>query len=321
MRRRNYLASILVFAVAPLFAQSTDISPGVLDQKPSDVINRQLPDWIQLGGQQRLRFEGGYPGSYPAGKDYYLLYRTRIDLTVRPLHWLTLFGQGQDARIYLEDCASPAPPYKSAWSLRQAYVGLGNLENGRMALRVGRQEINLGDQRLVGSSDWSNASRTFDAVRLRLKSKAYRLDAFSASVVIHLADGFDRHVAGNNIHGLYGGLDRLIPGGTVEPYLLWRVAPVSLSPRSEVGPPGKLNQKTVGVRLNGRWAHGFDYNIEMARQFGSVGQDGISAWAGHWLVGKTFSSIRLKPRWVLEYNYASGDQNRFDGMRGTFDQI
>lgn len=321
MLRRNYLAPILVLAVAPLFGQSADTPTSVLDQKPSDLINRELPYWIRLGGQQRLRFEGLYPGSYAAGKDYYLLYRTRIDLTIKPFHWLTLFGQGQDARIYMEDRAKPAPPYKVSWGLRQAYVGLGNLENGRVSMIVGRQEINLGDQRLVGSSDWGNAARSFDAVRLRLRSKAYRLDAFSASVVNHVAAGFEHHTPGNNIHGLYGGLDRLVPGATVEPYLLWRVAPVSLSPTSEVGPPGKLNQKTIGVRLNGKWAHGFDYNVEMAKQFGRVGQDGISAWAGHWLVGKAFSSVWSKPRWVLEYNYASGDENRVDGTRGTFDQI
>ena len=31
-------------------------------------------------------------------------------------------------------------------------------------LKVGRQVINLGEQRLVGETPWSNVERTFDAV-------------------------------------------------------------------------------------------------------------------------------------------------------------
>ena len=109
--------------------------------------------------------------------------------------------------------------------IRQAYVRVGTKEDGPIALTVGRQEINLGEERLVGSSNWTNTARTFDAVRLRLNGGGFRFDAFSASVVDQRTSGFDHHTQGNNLHGLTGGLDRLIPGGIIEPYLLWRVAP------------------------------------------------------------------------------------------------
>jgi len=38
-------------------------------------------------------------------------------------------------------------------------------------------------ERPTSSGEWGNASRTFDAVRLRYESKDWRLDAFTSSVV------------------------------------------------------------------------------------------------------------------------------------------
>jgi hypothetical protein len=200
-------------------------------------------------------------------------------------------------------------------------VRFGKNEDGPIALTVGRQEINLGEERLVGSSNWTNTARTFDAVRLRMKGGGFRFDAFSASVVDQRSGGFDHHTQGNNLHGLTGGLDRIVPGGIIEPYLLWHVAPARMSTVLESGARAKLNQKTLGFRSKGKFRQGFDYNIEMAKQFGRSGEERISAWAGHWLLAKTFSSFRVTPRLIAEYNFASGDQNQKDNVRGTFDQI
>jgi hypothetical protein len=116
-------------------------------------------------------------------------------------------------------------------------------------------------------------------------------------------------------------LDSLLPGSTIEPYILWRLSPISFSPVTEHGVRGKLNEKTAGVRWTGKLPLGFDYNVEIAKQFGSLGLDPISAWAGHWLVGKKFASAKWQPRWLVEYNYASGDSSPADGTRGTFDQL
>jgi hypothetical protein len=200
-------------------------------------------------------------------------------------------------------------------------VQIGDAKNGPIALTAGRQEINLGDERLVGSSNWTNSARSFDAARLSLHHAGYRLDAFAASVVDQRDQELNHHTKGNNLHGLYGGLDSLLPGATIEPYLLWRLAPLSLSGATEHGGRGKLNEKTAGVRWVGKLPDGFDYNVEMAKQFGSFGLDGIDAWAGHWVVGKKFTSPKWQPRLVLEYNYASGDANPVDGTRGTFDEL
>ena len=91
----------------------------------------------------------------------------------------------------------------------------------------------------MGSPDWTNVARTFDAIRLTLAHRGYRLDAFSSSVVDARDQELDHHKQGNNLHGVYGGLDHLIPGATIEPYLFWRLAPLALSPATEHGGAGK----------------------------------------------------------------------------------
>ena len=315
--------SLICLVGCGAFAQQPIADPpaAALDRKPSEYLNERLPQWVQFSGEFRLRWEESGTSGFNNPEDSYLLGRTRFNLAIQPLPWLKFFGQSQDARAFFSNVPHPGSPYQDTWDIRQAYVQIGDAKNGPVALTVGRQEINLGDERLVGSSNWTNTARTFDAARLSLHHAGYRLEAFAASVVDQHDQELNHHTKGNNLHGLYGGLDSLLPGATIEPYFLWRLAPLSLSGATEHGGRGKLNEKTAGVRWTGKLPAGFDYNVEMAKQFGSFGLDGIDAWAGHWVAGKKFASVKWQPRWFLGYNYASGDANPADGTRGTFDQL
>jgi len=266
--------------------------PPTIDRRPSEYLNEQLPAWLQFGGEFRLRLEESAVSGFNNPEDGYLLGRTRFNVTIKPLPWLKFFGQSQDARAFFQDVPHPVAPFQDTWDLRQAYVELGDADKGPLALTVGRQEINFGEERLVGSSNWTNTARTFDAVRLSLHHAGYRLSAFASSVVDQHEQELNHHTKGNDLHGLYGGLESLIPGAVVEPFFLWRLAPVSISGS------GKLNEKTTGVRWVGKLPVGFDYDVEMAKQFGSIGLDDIDAWAGHWVLGKKFASWKWQPRWI-----------------------
>src|SRR5690242_19889759 len=231
--------------------------PTIRDQRPSDYLNEQLPRWLRLSGEFRTRFEQSGSSGFSNPEDDYLLARTRFNIAIQPVSWLKFFGQTQDSRGFFQDVGHPAPPYQDSWDIRQAYVEIGDAEKGPIAITTGRQEINLGDQRLVGSLDWTNTARSFDAVRVSVRHSGYRLDGFASSVVDQHDQELNHHTQGNNLHGLYGGLDSLIPAATIEPYILWRLAPLSLSPVTEHGGRGRLNQKTTGVGPNGKAPPGF----------------------------------------------------------------
>ena len=316
---RLLLAYLL--ASAALAQQPVADPVTAFDRKPSDYLNERLPSWLAFSGEFRLRFEHAGSSGINNPEEGFLLGRTRFDLAVQPLPWLKFFGEAQDARAYFQNVPHPGGSYQDTWDIRQAYVQLGDAQSGPIALTLGRQEINLGDQRLVGSSNWTNTARSFDAARLSLHHAGLRLEAFAASVVDERDQELDHHTQGNDLHGLYGGLDSLVPHATIEPFILWHLAPLSRSGATEHGGGGKLNEKTGGVRWVGKLPRGFDYDIEMAKQFGSFGLDSIDAWAGHWVLGKQFSSLQWQPRVFLEYNYASGDRNPSDGTRATFDSL
>jgi len=48
-------------------------------------------------------------------------------------------------------------------------------------LRVGRTELNLGNQRLVSGGDWGNVTRTFDVATIGLGAGCNRVDIFAAT--------------------------------------------------------------------------------------------------------------------------------------------
>jgi hypothetical protein len=282
-------------------------------------INRELPRWLSFSGEYRARMEGFSNGGFRDGnEDAYLLSRFRVNMRVQPASWAKFFFQGQDARVYWKNQAPKAPPFQDSMDLRQAWLELGDAEKKTVAVRVGRQELVYGEQRLVGHVSWLNTARSFDAVLAQFHHGNVRLDAFAASVVNIRHGEFNRHADGNNFHGLYGKIDKIVPKGLLEPYLFWRVAPTV---RGEGGAVGKLNFFTPGFRFVGTLPEGFDYSLEMAFQRGDFAADRVSAWAGHWRVGRVFSSLRFTPRLIAEYQHATGDDNARDGVHGTFDQL
>jgi hypothetical protein len=286
---------------------------------PTEELNKQLPKWVRFSGEERIRLEGFTGGSFkPDTTDAYLLNRFRFAMKLQPLSWLKVFAQTQDARVAFKNLKPYAPPFQDTFDLRQAYLEIGDPEKAPAGLRIGRQEINFGEQRLVGSTQWLNTARTFDAARLTLRRNGYRVDLFSASVV-NLTDGhFSHHQAGNDLHGIYGGIEKLVPNAVIEPYVLWRVSPRI---RNESGIVSNLNEKTAGLRWVGKLPHNFDYGTEMDAQFGTLGTDKIHGYAGHWVLGYTLPKVQFTPRLLIEYNYASGDKNAKDGRRETFDQL
>jgi alginate export protein len=286
---------------------------------PIGALNSHLPKWLHFDSEYRVRLEEGLAGKifHANTGDTYFMNRVRLGVTIRPSDWLKFHLEGQDARAF--DKNSPrSSGFYDLFDLRQAYMELGDTEKGRFALRAGRQIFYWGEGRLVADSLWSFPGRSFDAVRGTLRYHGYRLDAFAASVVqINPAvnTGFTAPSFGNNIHGLYGGIEKLVPKAVIEPYVFWRIgAKVS----GEDKKMGDLNFKTYGLRWAGKLPAGLDYGTEVAFERGEVADSDFNAWGGHWVLGHTWSAC-WKPRLFAEYNYATGDNNPKDGRVETFD--
>jgi len=294
----------------------TDSDVPTATFSPLAHVNETLPDWLCFTAGYRMRYEGYTAGSFQtANSDSYLLTRFRLGMLLKPLRWLKVYTELQDADAFWKD--PKVPPYQSTWDLRRAYVDLGDIEQDPIAFRVGRQDLSFGWQRLLGTSYWRNASRGWDAAMMIVNWKMLRVNAFAAAPVINYDNGLSHHQPGNDLHGIYSRWRNLLPQSDLEPYLLWHLAP---GVKTEAGPLAKLDEKTVGLRWAGTPSH-WDYDAEIADQFGNIGTDAIRAWGWSGIAGYTFGSSALKPRLSFKYDYASGDRNPKDGVHGTFDQL
>jgi Alginate export len=287
---------------------------------PVAKLDQALPDWLRIGGQYRSRFEGPAGIGYAGVSDAYLLSRLRLRVEVQPESWLLFKTELQDARVFFNHHVTSGNPNEDTWTLWEGYAQVGNSNSGWGDVLAGRQALLFGDERVIGPSNWLNVGRTFNVARVDLHHPGYKISLFASSVVP--GDNTELHsvVPGNNLYGVYGSFENLVPGATVEPYVLWRLAP-GISVLSETVGHGHLNEVTYGLHWKGALANSIDYDMEFNWQTGSLGAYSIGAWAGYASIGKQFANWTWAPRVFLETNYASGTKDPTGRRWSTFDQL
>jgi Alginate export len=289
------------------------------DLRPTGELNDQLPKWLRFGLDERLRLEG-YSGTgfTPTNRDSYLLNRIRVGMLLQPTRWFKLVAQVQDARSFLQK-PPIGPPNNVRWDLKLAYAQFGDSEKQPISVTVGRQLIDYNNT-IIGNSEWRNQARSFDGVVTNIHVDRFRAALFAASVVNPLLNGISHHQEGNNIYGAYGWVTRVLPKSSIEPFLLWRVAP-SVAVEASRFKTGRLDEKAYGFRIRGTGIANVDYRYELVLERGWAGPNNLHAWATTAGLGYTIASRGWKPRFFTSYDYASGDRNPTDGTHGTFDTM
>lgn len=272
-----------------------------------------MPRWIRLGGEVRGRAESSNAFDQSPSDSFYLN-RLRLNVDLQPRPWLRFVLQGQDARVF---GANDAEPLRNTLEARQAYALIGNAEEG-WQVRVGRQELAVGDERLVGADNyWDSFGLAFDAIRVGYSGSKFQATAFTGLRVEPARRRVDPFDTASRLSGLTVQV-KTRGDGIVEPYALWKRGGDTLDLMQH---PGHRDVVTPGIRATGSLPRGTDYNIEMALQRGHVVDDRISAWAGHWELGWKPLGTDFGMRVGLEYNFASGDKNCSDGHYETFDDL
>lgn len=279
-------------------------------------IAETTPDFLSLSGEFRVRTESRQGLGYRQGSnDTYNLVRVRVNIGVEPTSWLRFGFQGQDVRAPgIRGGLPNIGSFRDPFDVRQAYVEFGG-DKSPVRLTAGRQLLMFGDQRLVGALDWANTSRAFDAVNLQIQGAGAKVNVFSASVVQNdPGRRINQSAEGNNLHGIYAAVGNIVPGSTLEPYLLWQTTPATVN---ELGVAGDLDRYTGGVRLWGKGLGPWDYNAALVRQWGDAAGAAIGAWGFYAELGYTLDAPG-KPRLYSEYTFGSGDADPADGKVGGF---
>jgi len=311
----------LSFLNGPAYRTTASTAPYDLpDIAPASLLNRELPKWISFGWEERFRYEGYHNSGFKLNNnDSYSLLRSRLAMTIRPSAWFKLVGQVQDARPFMQKPPF-GPPNLNAWDLKQAYAEFGDPEKQFISVRVGRQTINYNNT-IIADSEWRNQGRSYDAAVANLHYDRFRLGIFAASAVIPAAEGISHHQEGNNIYGLYGAIDHIIPNSSLEPFVLWRVQPsVAIETTANIK-VGRQDEKAYGLRFKGFAIQSLDYTAEWIGEYGNDGPNSINAWGITVGAGYRINPMWWKPRVFWQYDYASGDKNPNDGTHGTFDTM
>jgi hypothetical protein len=277
-----------------------------------------LPKWMTVDFQLRGRLESQSSDDYVSGNEQtYVLTRVWGGFEVRPTKWLTGYLQFADDHAPGEPAKFASPNMRDAFDDRQAFLEFHkNFDKTKVTIIAGRQELRYGNERLVGISDWTNISRTWDGFLGRIGDRN-RIDFFSSSVVAVHATSLDKHGAGLTFHGAVGTITTWVPHTVIQPFVYVRAVPSVKSLQSTFGTETEV---TPGAEVSGTYPGGFNFDVLSALQRGSYSNDSISAAAGIVKAGYTSQKIYWKPRLLGEYDYASGNPHTDPHRIGTFDQ-
>jgi len=243
------------------------------------------------------------------------LFRTRIGAQWTPVSWLKLSGMAQDSRAPEYGTTAPSTA-RDTIDLHEGYIELFPDQTRGFGAVIGRQMLNYGEGRIIGTPQWSNTSRTYDTARVYYRLPRARLEFLLVSIVKVLPDSFNKPVLGDRLWGAYDSFPDLIRHGVVEAYVLRRD---ENHPGGFTG-IGTLGINTFGARAAGPAPLGFKYSVESAVQTGHTGlqEQRAAAW---------FSNLsrRVTVHWPLdmsvEYKYASGSSDPQGSRSGTYDQL
>jgi hypothetical protein len=222
-------------------------------------------------------------------------------------------------------------PEDDSIDLHQAYLTAGNLKEFPLSLKVGRQELSYGDERLIGAFDWNNIGRSFDAAKLRWQNKWFNTDFFTGMPVVPQDGQFGRPNNYDELSGVYATTLK-IPKTILDLYFLARNTSreaINNFDEPQFPQPTARDVYTIGGRLKSKPGEldNFDYTVEGAYQFGDYAATATSkrltqnAYMFTALGGYTFSDWWATPRLGAEFDYASGNSNPNGSTHGTFDNL
>jgi hypothetical protein len=244
-----------------------------------------------------------------------MLSRLRVGANFSPFSWLTISAMGQDARAPFYGVPAPNT-LRDTMDLQEAYIELFGKRKTGFGAVAGRQMLNFGESRLIGSPQWSNVSRTFDTGRLYYRTEKARFEVLMVSPVKVLPDQFNVPDLGERIWGTYDTFSKFWRGISVDTYAMRHS-------QNKIGGwtgAGTLGTNTFGGRLYGPLPGKFAYDIEGVGQTGHLGVPEQRAYA-YFAGASRMTTVFGKPlNYSAEYKVASGTQ-RGQTNSSTFDQL
>ena len=276
---------------------------------------------LDIGGQLRHRYHSEFGQDRQAGvsgfnrtQNDFSLFRARLYANWQVNDRVRVFAEGIYADVVANDEYLPRPIDRNRGDFLNLFVDL-KLERLNTNVRIGRQELLFGDQRLISPLDWANTRRTFEGVRTTTKMGDWTLDGFLTEFVPVSFDEFDDSDSDRIFYGAYANYSGF-KNATADLYY------IGFNNNNPGAITNNFDLHTLGTRLNGNTQRNLLYDFEGGIQFGD--QDGLGQDHEAYFVtaglGYKFKDLPWSPTLWGYYDFASGndssdgDFNRFNDL-------
>ena len=315
------VSAFVIFLTASVFAETVD---------------------VKLGGEIRVRGESVSNNTTGAKSQEQIIQRTRLNVDAKIDEKTKAYIQVQDSRAWGSDgtsdgggtgqdnaststtisgttAASTTTVNSESTDIKQAYVQFDSILDQPLSLKLGRQVMAYGDQRLIGGFEWSNTARSFDALKLMYNTDTFGMDLFYSKIKESVTnDTTDFKTNGSTddkditFIGIYA-IIKAIENNTIDIYAL-----------QDKNDSTERSLLTYGARLNGKFADA-DYTAEYALQGGDNMKSGgttisqesnaLAVKAGYTL--KDIMGLRIG----AEYDTATGDNSSTSNKIESFQNL
>jgi hypothetical protein len=278
---------------------------------------------LDVGGQLRLRYhhEIGM-GQDLTGPGVLRFEETVHDILLTRMRLYTNWRVSDATRIYVEGIFADVTDDDGTYLPRLIDRNYGDFLNGFidyspddcLTLRIGRQELLYGAERLISPLDWANTRRTFEGVKFMFTEGDWNIDGFYTHLVPVVPNRLDEADYKQPFYGVYSTYSGW-ECDTLDSYY------IGYDNRHDDEPiVSDFSLSTLGARLygnRGNWLYEMEGGVQFGRQSGlDLDQDAGFGTVG---LGRKYPGLPWTPTiWGL-YDYASGnfpggDFNRFNQL-------
>jgi hypothetical protein len=275
---------------------------------------------ISFGGELREQYQyfdnlnfGDVPPTTKEISVGQLWHRVMLHTNVELVKKIRVFAQMNSTFRFFNP--NPITPEidENQLSLHQAFI---DYKFGKhFMLRVGRQEMGYGNNRILTFREGPNTRLAFDAVVLKYTSQKRKIDLLAVTPVISKQFIFDDQSFKEKVYGIYGA-EYVVPKKLLIDYY---VLNFESGIRKYNFVSGKENRQSFGLRFFSQNST-FNYELESTYQTGTFNNAKIRAYGFSADVNYV---LRKKNSFTIGVgsNYISGDKNNADNVLNTYNLI
>lgn len=280
-------------------------------------INLNSKSTISFGGSWRFQYESFVNEQFQNISDQdnlWYLNRIMLHSHLKVSDEFEVFAELNNSVVSDKD--NRVPVDKDLLSFNQFFLRYNF--NSNWNILIGRQNMRLGSGRLVDIREGPNVRLSFDMAQLQYQDHNTNLLGFYAIPVQQQEGVFDNDYLKNNesLSALYW-TQKWSKNTSTDLFVLYKTE----NNKTWNSGTANDNRASIGLRHFGVWK-GLNYNNEFVYQFGSFGNQDISAWTVSFNVEKDFSigTFGLKTEAISGNDEDSSSLNTFDGLypRGAY---